>query len=63
MLLNTPMHYKVIFLLFSTMVSTSSLWGQNISGKIVGDSNTSIEYASVICVSLSDTAKVITSYL
>lgn len=55
------MHHKVIFLLFFTMVSTLPLWGQNISGKIVDDSNTPIEYASVICVSLSDTTKVITS--
>lgn len=61
MLLNTSMHHKFIFLLFFTMVSTLPLWGQNISGKIVDDSNTPIEYASVICVSLSDTTKVITS--
>lgn len=53
--------YRIFFLLFFTMISISSLWGQVISGKIVDDKKSPIEYASIIGTSLSDTTKVITS--
>lgn len=53
--------YRVAFLLFFTMMSVSSLWGQVISGRIVDDKKNPIEYASIIGFLMSDTTKVVTS--
>ncbi len=53
--------HKTIFLLLSLLLSLFPSWGQSISGQIVDEKNTPIEYASIIGVSPLDTTKTIVS--
>lgn len=53
--------HKTIFLLLSLLLPLFPSWGQSISGQIVDEKNTPIEYASIIGVSPLDTTKTIVS--